>query len=95
MRADPIANFAETRLKSINIEFQGQVAELNIRPLVSAVLDGLLKAQIENVNMVSAPVIARDRGIDISETIHEGPGDYETLIRLTVHTERRSRSVLL
>jgi D-3-phosphoglycerate dehydrogenase len=95
--ADQLGSFvgqlAETSIKSVNIEFQGHVAELNIRPLVSAVLSGLLRHQLDTVNMVSAPVVARDRGIDISETIHEHPGDYETQITLTVTTERRSRCV--
>lgn len=88
-----IGQLAETSLKSISIEFQGHVAELNVKPLVSAVLDGMLRYQLDSVNMVSAPMIARDRGIDISETIHEHPGDYESLIRVTVDTERRSRSI--
>ena len=88
-----IGQLAETSLQSVGIEFQGHVAELNVRPLVSAVLDGLLRPQLDSVNMVSAPILARERGIDISETIHEHQGDYETLIRVTVTTERRSRSV--
>ena len=88
-----IGQLAETSIKSVKIEFQGHVAELNIRPLISAILCGLLRPQLDAVNMVSAPLVARERGIEVSETIHEHPGDYETLIRLTVATERRSRSV--
>ena len=88
-----IGQLAETSLKSVEIEFQGHVAELNVRPLMSAILCGLLRPQLDAINMVSAPVVARERGIEVSETIHEHPGDYETLIRVTVATERRSRSV--
>jgi D-3-phosphoglycerate dehydrogenase len=88
-----VGQLAETSLKSVNIEFRGHVAELNTRPLISAILCGLLRPQLDAVNMVSAPLVARERGIEVSETIHENPGDYETLIRLTVATERRSRSV--
>ncbi|MDH3702356.1 MAG: phosphoglycerate dehydrogenase [Alphaproteobacteria bacterium] len=88
-----IGQLAETSLKEVNIEFQGHVAELNIRPLVSAVLNGVLRPQLDAVNIVSAPLLARDRGIDISETIHETPGDYETQITVTAVTERRSRCV--
>lgn len=88
-----VGQLAETSIKSAKIEFQGHVAELNIRPLISAVLCGLLRPQLDAVNMVSAPLVARERGIEVSETIHEHPGDYETLIRLTVETERRARSV--
>ena len=83
----------ETALKAVNIEFQGHVATLNTRPLVSAALAGLLGPLLDSVNMVNAPVIARERGIDVSETKQERPGDYETLIRLTVTTERMTRSV--
>jgi D-3-phosphoglycerate dehydrogenase len=88
-----VGQLAETSIKSVTIEFQGHVAELNVRPLISAVLCGLLRPQLDAVNMVSAPAVARERGIEVSETIHEHPGDYETLIRVTVVTERRSRSV--
>ena len=88
-----LGQLAETSIKSVNIEFQGHVAELNIRPLVSAILCGLLRPQLDAVNMVSAPLVARERGIEVSETIHDHPGDYETLIRVTVDSERRTRSV--
>jgi len=88
-----LGQLAETSIKSVTIEFQGHVAELNIRPLVSAILCGLLRPQLDAVNMVSAPLVARERGIEVSETIHDHPGDYETLIRVTVDSERRTRSV--
>ena len=84
-----IGQLAETSLKSISIEFQGHVAELNVKPLVSAVLDGMLRYQLDSVNMVSAPMIARDRGIDISETIHEHPGAAPAIVaRTTIATIR-------
>jgi D-3-phosphoglycerate dehydrogenase len=88
-----IGQLTETSIATVSIEFQGHVADLNIRPLISAVLNGLLRYQLDSVNMVSAPLIARERGIDVSETIHESPGDYETLIRVTTNSERRSRCV--
>ncbi|MDP6388750.1 MAG: phosphoglycerate dehydrogenase [Alphaproteobacteria bacterium] len=95
--AEDLGSFAgqltETALKAVNIEFQGLVAMLNTRPLVSAVLNGLFGPLMESVNMVNAPMVARERGIDVSETKQERPGDYETLIRLTVTTERMTRSV--
>ncbi len=88
-----LGQLAETSMKSVRIEFQGHVAELNIRPLISAILCGLLRPQLDAVNMVSAPLVARERGIEVSETIHEHPGDYETLIRVSVESERQERSV--
>ena len=54
---------------------------------------GLLKPLLDSVNMVNAPVIARERDITVTEVKTEGPTDYQTLIPLTVKTERRERTV--
>jgi len=43
--------------------------------------------------MVSAPVVAREYDIDVSETKRETCEDYHTLVRLTVTTERQTRSI--
>ncbi|MCH7635352.1 MAG: phosphoglycerate dehydrogenase [Proteobacteria bacterium] len=83
-----------TGVKSATIEYQGHVAELNTRPLTAVVLKGLLTPLLElaSVNMVNAPVIARERNIDVTEVKQERAADYQTLIRLTVETEKRKRS---
>ena len=83
-----------TGVKSATIEYQGHVAELNTRPLTAVVLKGLLTPLLElaSVNMVNAPVIARERNIDVTEINQERAADYQTLIRLTVETEKRKRS---
>jgi D-3-phosphoglycerate dehydrogenase len=83
----------ETALKSVNIEYQGQAASLNTKPLTALILQGLLAPQLETVNMVSAPAIAAERNINISETRQERAGPYQTLIRLTVVSEARTRTV--
>jgi D-3-phosphoglycerate dehydrogenase len=80
-------------LKSVKIEYEGQAAELNTRPLTAIALAGLLGPLLDSVNMVSAPVIARERNIEVSEIKHSRPSDYQTLIRLTVTTDRQSRDV--
>ena len=83
----------QNALEAVHIEFQGHVAGLNTRPLTAIVLEGLLRPLIANVNMINAPVIARQRGIEVRETRDEGTGDYQTMIRVTVTTEKRSRDV--
>jgi D-3-phosphoglycerate dehydrogenase len=74
-------------IQSVEIAFEGQVAALNTRPLANAVLMGLLGPSSAFVNMVNAPLIARDRGIGVAETRREAEGDYHTLIRVLVHTD--------
>ena len=95
--AEQIGSFAgqitETGLRAVTIEYEGHVASLNTRPLTAIVLQGLLAPLMDTVNMVNAPVVAKDRNIDITEVKHERPSDYQTLIRLTVTTERQTRSV--
>jgi len=95
--AELLGSFAgqltQTGLKAVCIEYEGEAAALNCRPLTQMALTGLLAPILDNVNMVSAPALARERNIDVTETKHERDCDYQTLIRLTVTTERGSRSV--
>jgi D-3-phosphoglycerate dehydrogenase len=80
-------------IKAIRVEYEGHVAELNRRPLTAAALAGVLTPLMGAVNMVNAPVVAKERGIEVAETVHERRGDYATLLRVTVVTERHERSV--
>jgi D-3-phosphoglycerate dehydrogenase len=95
--AGQIGSFAgqvtETGLKAVEIEYQGHASELPIKPLTAVVLQGLLAPLLESVNMVNAPVIAKERGIDITEVRHERASAYNTLIKLTVTTETQTRSL--
>jgi D-3-phosphoglycerate dehydrogenase len=95
--AAQIGSFAgqmtETGLKAATIEYAGQVAGLNTRPLTAVLLQGLLAPLLDSVNMVNAPVIARARGIEVREIVRDPDPDYQTLIALTVTTEARSRAV--
>ena len=66
---------------------------MNTRALTSAALAGLLRPMLQDVNVVSAPIVAKDRGIVVEETRREAEGDYESLITVTVTTDRQSRHV--
>jgi D-3-phosphoglycerate dehydrogenase len=95
--AEQLGSFAgqltQSGMRAATIEYEGHVAELNTRPLTALVLKGLLSPWLDNVNMVNAPLIAREREIDVTEIKHERASDFQTLIRLTVTTENRTRSV--
>ena len=85
---------SEGVLRRVTIEYEGQAANLNHKPLTAAVLAGLMAPVMAGVNMVNAPVLARERGMDVAETAHDRPSEYQTLVRVTVETEGgRSRSV--
>jgi D-3-phosphoglycerate dehydrogenase len=80
-------------LKGMTVEYEGEAAALDCRPLTQVALTGLLRPILDDVNMVNAAVLARQRNIDVTEVKHERDCDYQTLIRLTVTTERGARSV--
>lgn len=77
----------------ISIHSQGAAAELNQKPIVSAVLAGFLRVHSDTVNMVNAPFLANERGIEVREVRTEREGDYHTLVRVSVKTEAGERSV--
>jgi D-3-phosphoglycerate dehydrogenase / 2-oxoglutarate reductase len=95
--AEKLGSFAgqltETGIKQVQIAYEGLVAGMNTRALTSAAIAGLLRPMLQNVNVVSAPVIAKDRGIVVEETRREAAGDYESLVTVTVTTDRQSRHV--
>ena len=80
-------------ITSISIEFEGLAANINPAPVVAAALTGVLKPTLTSVNMVSATAEAQARGIAVTTITHDRPCDYQTMIRVTVETGERTRSV--
>jgi D-3-phosphoglycerate dehydrogenase len=96
--AEKLGSFAgqltETGISKVQIAYEGAVAQMNTKALTSAALAGLLRPMLgENVNVVSAPAVAKERGIVVEEVTREMPEDYESLITVTLVTERQSRHV--
>ncbi len=95
--AEKLGSFAgqltETGIKQVQVSYEGIVAQMNTRALTSAAIAGLLRPMLQDVNVVSAPIVAKDRGIIVEETRREAEGDYESLITVTIVTDRQTRSV--
>ncbi|MFD1702766.1 phosphoglycerate dehydrogenase [Methylopila henanensis] len=95
--AEKLGSFAgqltESGVTAIRIEYEGLVADMNTRALTSAAVTGLLKPQLADINMVSAPVIARERGVAIEEVLREVAETYDSVIRLTVTAGEFTRHV--
>jgi len=88
-----VGQLAHDNLTKISIEVEGAAAELNIKPITGAVLAGLMRVYSDTVNMVNAPYLAKERGLDVREVRHDREGDYHTLIRVSVQTSQGERSV--
>lgn len=74
-------------VKGIEVIYQGQVAGLNVKPLTAICLAALLGVTLEGVNMVSAPAVAKARGIATTESKKDAAGDFLTAITLKVETD--------
>ncbi|MCC0000701.1 MAG: phosphoglycerate dehydrogenase [Methylobacteriaceae bacterium] len=95
--AEKLGSFAgqltETGISKVTITYEGNVAELKTKAITAAAIAGLLRPLLSDVNVVSAPIVAKERGIVIDEVTRAADGDYESLITLSVVTERQERSV--
>ncbi|MDL2340907.1 MAG: phosphoglycerate dehydrogenase [Pseudomonadota bacterium] len=74
-------------IRSIDVEVEGAAAELNIKPITGAVLAGAMSSWSDSVNMVNAPYLAKERGIDVREIRSAQEGDYHTLVAVTAGTD--------
>ncbi len=88
-----VGQMTDEPIKAINILYNGVVSEMNTAALNAAAVAGVMKATNPDVNMVSAPLIAKDRGIDITTTTQGKTGVFDAYIKLTVVTDERERSI--
>ena len=83
----------ETSIKAVELIFEGAASELNTKALMQAALAGLLKPNLSDVNMVNAPIVAKERGIQVSDVRRTQHGAYEGYVMLKVTTENQTRDV--
>ena len=88
-----VGQLAHGNLTKISIEREGAVAELNGKPITGAVLAGFMRRYSDTVNMVNAPYLAKERGLEVSEIRQNRDGAFNTLIRVSVETDQGTRSV--
>ena len=95
--AEGLGSFAgqltEDPIVKVTITYEGAVATLKTKALTSAAIAGLLRPSLADINVVSAPSVAAQRGIVIEEATRGVCADYESFITLTVTTEKQERAV--
>lgn len=88
-----VGQVTEEPIKEIEILYDGITANMNTRALTSAVLAGLIRSQVADVNMVSAPIMIKEKGVILSEVKRDKSGVFDGYIKLTVTTESMTRSI--
>jgi D-3-phosphoglycerate dehydrogenase len=95
--AEQLGSFAgqltDSGVQTIRLEYAGEIADMNTKALTAAAVTGALRPLLQDINMVSAPVIARERGIQIEEVRRGQEGAYETYMRVTLKTAAGERTV--
>lgn len=88
-----VGQSTEEDIQEVEILFDGATTTMNTQALMSAALAGLIRPQLADVNMVSAPVLVKERGIILSEVKRDKSGIFDGYIKLTVKTSKRTRSI--
>ena len=88
-----VGQVTEEPIQEVEILFDGATATMNTRALISAALAGLIRPQVADVNMVSAPIMVKERGIIVSEVKRDKSGVFDGYIKLTVKTTQRTRTI--
>ena len=83
----------ENAIKRIEIEFEGQVSQINTQPLMQTMICALLKSNFDGVNVINSILVAKNKSIQISETKHEKAYEYQSCVTLTIETDKQTRSV--
>lgn len=90
--ASQLGNFAgqlvDTAIRAITVEYEGEIAVRNTKPISAMLVQGVMTGHDENVNMVNALHLAKERGITVGETKFDVDSNYKTMIRLKVATDK-------
>jgi D-3-phosphoglycerate dehydrogenase len=79
-------------LKAIEVAYIGEVAKLNVKPMTAAALAGVLRPMLAEINMVSAPAVAKERGVTVQESKQELSPVYDSLMRITITSDDGEKS---
>jgi len=88
-----VGQVTENAIKEIEILYDGTTSQMNTKALTSALLAGLIRAQVSDVNMVSAPIMIKEKGILLQETKRDKSGVFDGYIKLTVKTDTQTRTI--
>jgi D-3-phosphoglycerate dehydrogenase len=97
--AEKLGSFAsqifEGAVTKMTIEYRGEASELNTAPVTIALLKGFLTPILEEtVNFVNAPIIAKERGIEVREMKSDDAGDYQSTIVLRLKADGKENHLI-
>jgi D-3-phosphoglycerate dehydrogenase len=89
-----LTQMASHAIEEVFIEFHGEVTVYGIKPITSSILKGLLAPRLgDSVNFVNAPVVAKERGIKVIESIQAKAEDFASLISIAARSKMETNMV--
>ena len=85
-----LGQIASTGIKQVKITYEGILNGLNVKPLTALILTEVLKPSLDHVNLVNAPVLAKQRNIKVTEATSDMAGDYSTRLRVELQTDKQT-----
>ncbi len=89
-----LTGLADGAVRAVECQYLGRIGEADTRVLTLAIVKGVLRGVVhEPVSFVNAPIIARERGIAISEMRSSVSSDYVNLVTVRAETDEGQVSV--
>jgi D-3-phosphoglycerate dehydrogenase len=79
-----VSRITDFPIKEVNIQYMGEIATAETKILTQGIVKSILQEQMEGVNYVNAPVVAKSRAVKIKETKTGEGGDFTSLLVITV-----------
>jgi len=89
-----VASVAPGAVQRVSVTYRGDVSKENVSALTTYLTVGLLSPYVEDVNIINAPVIAGQRGLDVEVVTSARSKDFASLVEVEIETDRRKRSAV-
>ena len=82
-------------LKKVEVVYRGAIADMNVTPITTYLLVGLLSPHMDQpLNVINAPVLASERGVEVEQITSAKIKEFANLMEVTIHTDQMKRSVV-
>jgi len=89
-----LANITAGALTNVEVIYRGQIAEMNVAPITTYLLVGLLQPHMDQpINVINAPVLAEQRGVEIDQVTSAKVKEFTNMMEVKITTDKQTRSV--
>jgi len=90
-----LAGITPGAMSKVEVIYRGTIADMNVAPVTAHLQVGLLAPHMDQpVNVISAPVLAQQRGLEVQQITSAKVKEFSNLMEVTVHTDRMKRTVV-